>query len=138
MIAPSQPFPNMFLMRPEGTSLELNDLKKNEHFLILFMNDAHPDSLAFIQRFQDEAKTFEWLNTRLIVVFKGRESIPTPWPAPGYAPFVHAQPLPDGLEWGKGYLVSKNQTVFSVYPELPFMAASTVEKDILHWEARHY
>ena len=127
----------MFFVRPEGTSLELNDFKKREHCVILFVDQANPDTFAFIRRFQDEAKTFEWLQTRLIVAFADRGAIPSPWPAPAYAPFVYSQPLPDGLEWGKGYLVSRNQTLFSLYPELPMMAASAVEKDILYWEARH-
>jgi hypothetical protein len=137
VIAPGQPFPNLFLVRPDSTSLELNDFKKREHCLILFVDHPHPDTFAFVRRFQDEARTFEWLQTRLIVVFSSRSDIPTPWPAPAFAPFIYSQPLPDGAEWGKAYLVSKHQTLFSIYPELPMLAASVVEKDILYWEARH-
>lgn len=137
MIEPGKAFPNLFLIRPDTTSLELSDFRKSEHFLILFVDYPHPDTFAFVRRFQDEARTFEWLQTRLLVVFPSLKGIPTPWPAPGYPPFIYSQALPEGVEWGKTYLVSKNQTLFSIYPELPMLAASVVEKDVLYWEARH-
>lgn len=137
MLKEGDPFPNYFLLRPDGTNLDLFELRKKEHALLLFVEHADKDSLAFIQRFQDESKTFEWLKTRLIVVFQDRSKIPTPWPAAMYSPFVYPEPLHDGVEWGKAYLVSRNQTLFSIYPEIPMMSAQRVEDDVLHWEAGH-
>ncbi len=127
----------MFLARPDGTSFETIEMWKNEHGLILFVNDRHPDIEAFISRFQGEAGVFRWLHTRLLVVYPDKGKIPTPWPAPDYSPFVYSEPLPDGLEWGKGYLFTKNRSIYSVYTELPFLSAQRVEDDMLHWEAQH-
>ena len=75
-------FPNLFLMRPEGTSLEVYELWKKQHALIFFSRHPHPDLTAFISHFQDNARLFEWLNLRLLAVYPAREKIPTPWPAP--------------------------------------------------------
>ena len=137
MIAEGQPFPGFFLSRPDGTSIQTDEFKKHYHALLVFIDAAHPDTLAFVQRFQDEDNVFRWLNTKLVPIFKERVPIPSPWPAPMYSPFVYAEPLPEGIEWGKAYLVSKNMTLFSIYPELPFMSAHRVEQDVLHWEANH-
>lgn len=129
--------PNLFLARPDGTGLELYDLWKKEHCLLLLLPSADKDVLAFIGRWQDQARLFEWLNTRLICAFPRREAVPTPWPAPGYPPCLHAQALPSGLEWGKGYVVSKNRSLIEVYPEPAMLSAAKVEKDLLYWEANH-
>jgi hypothetical protein len=130
-------FPNMFLKRPDGTCLELYELWKKEHGLVLFVDAPHPDTLAFIRRFQDEAKIFEWLNLRLIPVYPELAKVHSPWPAPLYAPFVYSEVIPEELEWGKGYLFSKNRTVHAIYPELPFLSAHKIEQDMLYYEARH-
>ena len=130
-------FPHFFLLRPDGTNLDLDELRKKEHALLLFIEHPDKDVMAFIQRFQDETKTFEWLKTRLIVVFKDKMKIPTPWPAPSYSPFVHNEALPENILWDKGYLVSRNQSLYSLYHELPFLSAHRVEQDLLHWEAGH-
>src|SRR5690349_13923864 len=119
MILPGKPFPNLLFNRPDGSSLEMHELRKKEHALLLFIQHPHPDIFAFVGRFQDEAKVFEWLQTRLIPVFAERSKIPTPWPAPQYPACLYSEPLPEGLEWGKGYLVSRQRTLYSVYGELP-------------------
>lgn len=137
MIQEGDLFPNFFLIRPDGTNLDLYELRKKEHALLLFIEHPDRDTQAFIQRYQDETKLFEWLKTRLLVVFKDRSKIPTPWPAPSYSPFVHSEPLHEGIEWDKGYLVSRNRTLYSIYPELPFLSAHRIERDVLHWEAGH-
>jgi hypothetical protein len=129
-------FPNLFLLRPDGTNLDLFELRKKEHALLLFLEAADKDTLAFIQRFQDEIKIFTWLRARLLVVFKEAKKIPSPWPAPSFSPFVHKE-LPEGLEWGKGYLVSVNGTLYSLYAEPALLSANKVEDDLLHWEAGH-
>ena len=49
----------------------------------------------------------------------------------------HSAPLPDGLEWDKAYLVSKNRTLVEVYPEIYFLNVTGMEKDVLYWESRH-
>jgi hypothetical protein len=125
------------LIRPDRTTLDLYELRKKEHALLLFIEAADRDTLALIGRFQDETKIFEWLKTRMIVVFKEAAKIPSPWPAPGYSPFVFSQPLPEGVDWGKGYLVSRNRTLYSIYPELDLLSAHRIEQDVLHWEAAH-
>lgn len=130
-------FPNLFLARPDGTGMELYDLWKKEHCLLLLLPSADPDALAFVSHWQDQARLFEWLNTRLVCVFPGREAVPTPWPAPGYPPCLHAEPLPDGVEWGKAYVVSKNRTLLELYTELDQLSVAKVEKDLLYWEANH-
>jgi hypothetical protein len=137
VIREGQQFPNFFLLRPDGTNLDLYELRKKEHSLLLFLERSDRETLAFIQRFQDEINTFQWLKTRLIVVYKDTASVATPWPAPSFPPFVHPQPLHEGIEWGKGYLVSLNRTLYSIYPETPFLSAKKVEDDVLHWEAGH-
>jgi hypothetical protein len=135
-IAVGQPFPNLHLDRPDGTGMELYDLWKKEHALLLPQKEAHPDVMAFIQRFQDEARTFEWLNTRLLPVFPKREAIPSPWTAPGY-PALYVKELPQGLEWGKLYVISKNKTLYEIYPEPGMISVAKVERDLLVWEANH-
>lgn len=137
MIKEGELFPNFFLLRPDGTNLDLYELRKKEHALLLFIQKPDRDTMAFVQRFQDEIKTFEWLKTRLLVVFKEQAKIPTPWPAPSFSPFVFSAPLPEGVEWDKGYLVSLNRSLYSIYAELPFLSAKRVEDDVLHWEAGH-
>lgn len=137
MIKEGELFPNFFLIRPDQTTLDLYELRKKEHALLLFIEKPDRDLLAFVQRFQDEIKTFEWLKTRLVPVFKDGPKIPTPWPAPSFSPFVFSTPLPEGIEWGKAYLVSLNRTLYSVYPELGLLSAHKVENDVLHWESGH-
>jgi hypothetical protein len=137
LIREGEQFPNFFLLRPDGTNLDLYELRKKEHALLLFVEQPNADLCAFIQRFQDEIRMFEWLKTRLIVVFRDAAKISTPWPAPSFPPFVHAQPLHEGIEWGKGYLVSLNRSLYSIYPELDLLSAKRVEDDILHWESGH-
>lgn len=135
-IVVGQPFPNLVLERPDGTGMELYDLWKKQHALILLQREPHPDVMAFVQRFQDEAKTFEWLHTRLLCVFPKRDGIPTPWPAPGY-PALYCNQVPEGVEWGKLYVVSKNKTLYEVYPEPAMISVAKVERDLLVWEANH-
>jgi hypothetical protein len=130
-------FPNLTLARPDGTGMELYDLWKREHALLLFQHEPHNDVMAFIQRFQDEARTFEWLNTRMLPVFASREIIPSPWPAPGYPALYHSGPLPTGVDWGKLYVVSKNRTLYEIYPEPGMISVAKVERDLLVWEANH-
>jgi hypothetical protein len=130
-------FPNLFLTRPDGTSLELYDLWKKEHCLLLLLKAPNPDALAFIQHFQDQARLFEWLNTRLIVVYTRREAIPSPWPAPGYPACLFGDFLPQGVEWDKAYVISKNRTLMEIYPEPAMLSVAKVEKDMLYWEAGH-
>lgn len=130
-------FPNFFFTRPDGSSLELYDLWKKEHCLLLLLKKADHDTLAFISHFQDNARLFEWLNTRLIVAFPRREAIPSPWPAPGYPACLFSSDLPQGVEWDKAYVISKNRTLIEVHPEIPMLSVAHVEKDMLYWEANH-
>jgi hypothetical protein len=132
-----KPFPNLFLNRPDGTSFELVDLRRREHALVLLLR--HPDAahLAFVSHFQDRAKLFEWLNLRLVAVFAKIDTVNTPWPAPGYPPCLHARPLPDGLDWDKAYVVSKNGTLLETYEEPEFLGVDAIERDLLYWEAGH-
>ena len=44
---------------------------------------------------------------------------------------------PDGVEWGKAYVVSKNRTLLEVYPEPGLLSVAKVERDLLYWEANH-
>ena len=131
-----QPFPNLTLARPDGTGMEIYDLWKKKHALLLLQKQPHPDVMAFISRFQDEAKTFDWLNTVLLPVFPKRDVIPTPWIAPGY-PALYCAELPDGLDWDKLYVISKNKTLYEVYPEPGMISVARVERDLLVWEANH-
>lgn len=131
------PFPNIFLTRSDGTSLELQDLRKKEHALLVMQQRPDNDLLAFISHFQDEARLFEWLQTRLLVVYPRRESVPSPWPAPAFAPFLYAEPLPQGIEWGQAYVVSKNGTLVEIYAEPALLSTAKIEKDMLYWEANH-
>jgi hypothetical protein len=137
MLNTGEQFPNFFLNRPDGTHLELYDLRKKEHALLLFIETPNQNIMALVQRFQDEMKLFDWLKTRMIAVFQDVKKIPTPWPAPMYSPFVYQQALPKDIQWGQGYLVSRNRTLYSIYPELDFLSAHQVEQDVLHWEAGH-
>ena len=130
-------FPNLFLTRAEGTSLELYDLWKKEHCLLVMLKKADHDTMAFVSHFQDQARLFEWLGTRLIVAFPRREEVPTPWPAPGYPACIFSSDLPQGVEWGKAYIISKNRTLIEVFPEPHMMSVARVEKDMLYWEAGH-
>lgn len=136
-VGKSLAFPNLFLPRTDGTCLELVDLRKKQHALLMLFSKPDPDAMAFVSHFQDQAKLFEWLNARLLPVFARREHIPTPWPAPHYAPFLHTEPLCDGLEWDKAYVISKNGTLLEIYPELPLLSVHKVEQDLLYWEAGH-
>jgi hypothetical protein len=136
-ILPGAPFPNVSLSRPDGTGMELYDLWKKQHALLLLQKEPHADIMMLIQRFQDEARTFEWLNTLLLPVFSSREAIPTPWPAPGYPALYHSSPLPSGMDWGKLYVISKNKTLFETYAEPGMLSVARVERDLLVWEANH-
>jgi hypothetical protein len=129
--------PNLFLTRPDGTSLELYDLWKREHFVLVLVRHAHPDLGAFVSHFQDQAKLFSWLNTRLIVVFPKRDDVLSPWPAPGYPPCLYGELLPQGLEWDQAYVVSRNRTLFEHYGDPRELSVAKLEKDLLYWEAGH-
>ncbi|HTB22913.1 MAG TPA: hypothetical protein VK914_09420 [bacterium] len=134
----TQPFPNLFLKRPDGTSLELVDLRKKQHALLLFLSRNDSDAMAFVSHFQDQARLFEWLNTRLLVVFRNPKDIATPWPAPGHPPcLIPDMPLPAGVEWDKAYVVSKNGTLLEIYEEPALVSVAKVERDFLYWEAGH-
>lgn len=136
-LAKAQPFPNLFLTRPDATSLELTDLRKKEHCLLILQSRPHPDVQAFISHFQDQAKLFNWLNTRLVVVYPRREEIPTPWPAPAYPPCLYAAALPEGVAWDQAYVISKNGTLTEFYGHPGDLSVAKVEKDLLYWEAGH-
>jgi hypothetical protein len=136
-VSKALPFPNLFLGRPDGTSLELLDLHKKEHALVLLLSKPDADALAFVSRFQDKARLFEWLGTRLLTVFQRPEDVPTPWPAPGYPACLHVKALPDGVEWDKAYVISKNGTLLEIYGEVGFLSVDAVERDLLYWEAGH-
>ena len=129
--------PNLFLTRPDGTSLELYDLWKKEHCVLVLAKRAHPDLDAFIRHFQDQARLFNWLDTRLLPVFPRREAVPSPWPAPGYPPCLYAEPLPQGLEWDRAYVISKHRTVFEHYADPLELSVAKLERDLLYWEAGH-
>jgi hypothetical protein len=132
-----QMFPNMVLGRPDGTGMELYDLWKKQHALLILQDKAHPDVMAFIDRFQAEAKTFEWLQTRLLPIFPKREAVPSPWTAVGYPPLLHPGALPDGVEWGRAYVISRNRTLLDVYLNPGEVSVSKFERDMLVWEANH-
>jgi hypothetical protein len=136
-VGKSLPFPNLFLVRPDGTSLELVDLRKKQHALVMLFSRPDPDAMAFVGHFQDQARLFDWLGTRLLPVFARRDHIPTPWPAPAFTPCLHTDPLPEGLGWDKAYVVSKNGTLLEQYEELPMLSVHKVEQDLLYWEAGH-
>jgi len=136
-VAKGEHFPNVFLKRPDGTSMELVDLYKKEHALVLFLSKPDPDALVFVSHFHDQARLFEWLNTRLLVIFPKQEHLVTPWPAPAYPPCQHLEDLPDGVHWDKAYVVSKHGTVMEAYEEPGFLSVAKVEQDILYWEAGH-
>lgn len=137
MLAPGDAFPNFFFRRTDGTQFELHSLRKKEHALLLFVDTPNAEVFALIQRFQEKRTLFEWLQTRLVAVFPDTARVSSPWPAPHYAPCLYENPLPEGLDWGKGYLISRNRSLFSIYPELEFLSAQKVEDDVLHWEAVH-
>jgi hypothetical protein len=130
-------FPNLFLSRPDGTSLELYDLWKKEHCLLILLDKPDKDVEAFVRHWQDQAKLFEWLNTRLLVAHAKREHIASPWPAPGMPPTLHPGPLPQGVDWGKAYVISKNRTLVEIYAQPSELSVAKVEKDMLYWEANH-
>jgi hypothetical protein len=132
-----QQAPNLFLMRSDGTSLELYDLWKKEHVILIFSPGGDRDTEALISRFQDQARLFEWLNARLLCVYPRREVVPTPWPAPGYPACLHAEPLPGGYEWGKAYVISKNRTLLARYDLDGEISVARFEEDLLYWEAGH-
>jgi hypothetical protein len=136
-IAKGLPFPNFFLTRPDGTSLELFDLHKKQHALLIFLSKHDSDAMAFVSHFQDQARLFEWLQTSMLVIFQNLETIVTPWPAPGHPACLHPQVLPDGVEWDKAYVVSKHGTLLEIYEEPGFLTVAKVERDLLYWEAGH-
>jgi hypothetical protein len=136
-LAKALPFPNLFLMRPDGTSMELVDLRKRKHALVLLLSKPDPRALTFVGLCQDKARLFEWLDTQLLTVFERLEHVVTPWPAPGYPACVHADPLPDGVEWDRAYVVSKNGTLLEIYDEFDVLSVDRVERDLLYWEAGH-
>lgn len=130
-------FPNMDLSRPDGTGFELYDLWKKEHCVLLLLPKPDPDTLAFVSHWQDQARLFEWLNTRLICVFPKRDLVPSPWPTPGYPACIFGGDLPQGVEWGKGYVISKNRTLVELYPHPGELSVAGMERDLLYWEANH-
>ena len=136
-VAKAFPFPNLFLTRPDGTSLELLDLRKRQHAFLLLLSKPDPDLMAFVAHFQDQARLFEWLETRLLVVFQRRQDIPTPWPAPGYPACLYPGRLPEGVRWDRAYVISKNGTLLEAYEEPGMMSVATLERDLLYWEAGH-
>lgn len=136
-VAKAQQFPNVFLTRPDGSSLELYDLWKKEHCLLVLMKQPHPDVQSFVSLFQDQARLFEWLNTRLIVVFPKRDVIPSPWPAPGYPACLYSDTLPQGVDWDQAYVISKNRTVMELYLDPRELSVGRLERDLLYWEAGH-
>jgi hypothetical protein len=136
-VAKGLPFPNLFLKRPDGSSLELVDLYKQEHALLLFLSKPDPDALAFVAHFQDQARLFEWLQTRLLVVYRNQDHVTTPWPAPGYPACLHLEALPDGVDWDQAYVVSKHGTLLETYGEPGFLSVDKIERDLLYWEAGH-
>lgn len=136
-LAKAQPFPNLYLDRPDGTSLELFDLRKKQHALLVLLDKPDPRALAFVGLFQDRAGLFAWLDTRLLAVFSKSARIPTPWPAPGYPACMHAEALPSGVEWGRSYVVSKHGTLLELYGDVSELSVEKIEQDLLYWEAGH-
>ncbi len=136
-LRPGLMFPNLLLRGVEDLRMELHDLKKKEHAAVLFIKDPWPALPNFVSQFQDQARLFEWLNLRLLPIYHDRAKAPTPWPAPGYPLWTLNAELPQGVEWGWLYLVSKNRTIFSIYPEPALLSPQTLERDMLYYEARH-
>jgi len=136
-LARSEAFPNLFLPRPDGTSLELQDLRKHYHAFIVFLSKPDADVAAFVAHFQAEARLFEWLQARLLVVYARLQDIPTPWPAPGHPPFLRPGDLPEGLAWDMAYVVSKNGTLLQAYEEPGLATIKELEQELLYWEAGH-
>jgi|SRR5665213_146931 len=136
-LAQAQPFPNFFLKRPDGTLFELVDLYKKQHAVLLFVSRVNSDVLVFVTHFQDQARVFDWLDSRLIVIYQNLHAIVTPWPAPAYPPCLYSGTLPDGVQWGQAYVVSKHGTLLETYPELDLLSVAKVERDLLYWEAGH-
>ena len=130
-------FPNMVFQSTDGATLHAWDLYQKHHGLYLFVDNPSSETLALASRFQEKEKLFTWLKTRLLPVFSAVEKVPTPWPAPGYQPWLYAGHLPDGMEWGKAYLVSRFRSVFEIYDEPEFLSAAKIEEDVTYYEANH-
>ncbi|MGH7443125.1 MAG: hypothetical protein ACREKE_10685 [bacterium] len=136
-VTKAQPFPNLFFSRTDGTSFELLDLRKQKHVLLLFIQESDPVARSFLSLFQDRAKLFDWLDARLVAVFSQSKSVYCPWPAPSYPPCLLTEPLPEGLEWGNAYVVSKNGSLLEIYLSVSELSVEKVERDLLYWEAGH-
>jgi hypothetical protein len=139
MIKQGAKFPPISLQTTDGAVLHSGDLHQREHGLYIFSRQSNPELLALASRFQGEAKLFQWLRTRLMVVFPDAAKVPTPWPAPGYQPLLYKNPLPEGVLWGQGYLVSRFGSVFEVYSEedLDSLSAARIDRDVTYYEANH-
>ncbi len=137
MIEKGGAFPNLFLLRPDGTSFELMDLRRRKHALVLLLSPPAPEARALIGLIQDRAKLFRWLDLEVAASFPNPRAVFTPWPAPDFPPCLHPALVPEGLEWGSGYVVSKNGTLLERYPDLAELSADKVERDLLYWEAGH-
>ncbi len=137
LLVKAQPFPNLYLGRPDGTALEIFDLRKRRHAVVLTLDKPDPDVHAFIAAFQARAKLFDWLETTLLPVYARVRDIPTPWPAPAYPPCLLPGEAPQGLEWGRAYVVSKHGTLLEIYEEPAYLSADALERDVMYWEAGH-
>ncbi len=102
---------------------------------VLFLEGPATDLL---QALQNRLETFKWLQMSVVPVFTSTQDIPSGiWPAPAYPPWFSPSPLPEGLERGRVYLVSRTRSVFSLYPEIDKLDLDVVERDLMVWEARH-
>jgi len=128
------PMPDMYLRRSDGTSLELADLRRETHGLLVLADRHLPTVHAFVDHFQANARTFEWLRLKLLVVYKRQQDVPTPWPAPAFPALLAPQELPHSLEWGKAYLFGLAGYVEEVYNDLDLLAVNQVERDLGYWE----
>jgi hypothetical protein len=139
MIKQGSKFPPISLQTTDGAVIHSGDFHQKEHGLYIFACQSTPEFLALASRFQGEAKLFQWLRTRLMVIFDDAAKVPTPWPAPGYQPLLFKNHLPDGLQWQQGYMVSRFGSVFEVYSEedLDTLSAHKIERDVTYYEANH-
>ncbi len=127
--------PGLYLCRSDGTGLELADLRRETHGLLVLADRDFATVQAFVGHFQANARTFEWLRLKLLVAYPRHEDMPTPWPAPAFPALLAPREIPHGLEWGKAYLFGPQGEVEEIYHELDLLAVNQVERDLGYWEA---
>ena len=137
MLKQGDKFPNITIRTTDGSQMEAWDLYQKGQGLFWMAGESTPEVLAVAARFQEQAKLFTWLRVKLIIVFKDDKLVPSPWPAPGYQPYVYTGHLPDGMEWGKAYFMSRFRSIFEIYDEPEFLSVAKIEKDTTYYEANH-